>query len=72
MREFNRVKRIQELITKIWNELPDFRYFQLVSMLEQKCANHNDIHFYERPDLFYLEDDKFEKFLIEFKENLTR
>lgn len=70
MREFDRVKRIQKLITEIWEALPDYRYFQLISMLEQKCANHNDIHFHERPDLFYLEDDKFEKFLIEFKQIL--
>jgi len=72
MREFDRIKRIQQLITEIWVLLPDYRYFQLISLLEYKYEKQINctLKFEGRPDLFYVEDDKTEKFLKEFKENL--
>lgn len=70
MRELDRITRIQQLIAEIWKRIPDYRYFQLVSLMEYKFAESLGLETSERPDLFYVEDDKFETFLLGFYDDL--
>lgn len=89
MRNPERIKRILELIQKIWRKYPDLRFMQLQNHLMQEYSARNDRvgeqYLYEKygsntgehfkfvkvfagVDLFYLEDDKFEEFLVEYLE----
>lgn len=46
MRDKNRIKPFMEKLTELWEELPDYRFFQLINLLT------------DGQDLFYQEDDK--------------
>jgi hypothetical protein len=61
MRNSKRIKKILNLIEKIWNKYPDLRLCQLIS---------NSFNFRELNDsnMYYLEDDKLESLLIDFYE----
>ncbi|NRG48126.1 hypothetical protein HRF87_25890 [Bacillus sp. CRN 9] len=78
-RDPKRMKRIMLLLQTIWEANPDMRFFQLIEMLQHKYSKINnnfgkreamekDSKEYENPvsfiDLFYLEDDNFEEFLL--------
>lgn len=81
MRDPKRIKRMLSLIGELWKKKPDMRFFQLINWIEYEFSKQNngfghrrvfekDSHNLEQPfsymDLFYLEDDKFETFLIGF------
>lgn len=78
MRDPKRIERIMELIEVIWVNNPDLRYNQLLNSLQHEYQNGAYIkkaYIDERgwgsvevsyPDLFYVEDDKFEEFLNEY------
>lgn len=63
MREYDRIKRITDMLCEIWQSKPyqDLRFWQLISCLEVEYG-HN-------MDLFYLEDDATEKFLQKVLDN---
>lgn len=55
MRDKNRIKPFLERLEKVWNEVPDWRFGQLV------CNVLNSIP----KDLFYVEDDEMIKYFEE-------
>jgi hypothetical protein len=80
VRDPKRIPRILTLLFKIWEQQPDLRFNQLVQNLQaiysQQNNNFGKRHFYEKDgeisyqnyyiDLFYLEDDQWEKFLRDY------
>jgi hypothetical protein len=56
MRDFDRISRIMALLQELWSTVPDWRFGQLVENLKG---------YLEMNDLYYLEDDIFEKKLEE-------
>jgi hypothetical protein len=80
MRELARIDRIMSLITKIWCKYPDLRFNQLIFHLQTKYEGGKYIQkvptdergwgMIDVPDLFNVEDDKFEKFLSDYYMNL--
>jgi hypothetical protein len=78
MRDPNRIKRILTLLQQIWEQQTDVRFNQLLSNLQSLYSQENnsfgrrevytknfiDLEKTSYLDLFYLEDDKWEKFLI--------
>lgn len=82
MREKDRIERIIYLISEIWKKNQDVRFNQLIRSLQIEYENGKyvktacvdvpgwgteDVSY---PDLFYVEDDKFEVFLINKNNNL--
>jgi len=59
MRDVKRIKRITELLEKIWDHSPDLRFFQMLWALELQGK-----------DMFYREDDDLEEYLKKSLENL--
>lgn len=51
MRDKNRIKPFMEKLTELWEELPDYRFFQLINLLT------------DGQDLFYQEDNKSLKYI---------
>lgn len=78
MREFERIDRIVTLIKKIWENHQDLRFNQLINHLQRKYKDgayiekgYIDIGKHEvmeisYPNLFNVEDDKFEEFLMDY------
>ena len=78
MREFERIDRMITLIKKIWENHQDLRFNQLIDYLQRKYKDgayvkrgYVDTSPYETmeisyPNLFNVEDDKFEEFLIDY------
>lgn len=78
MRDSNRIKRILTLLQQIWEHQTDVRFNQLISNLQSLYSQENssygrrevytknfiDIEKTSYLDFFYLEDDKWEEFLI--------
>lgn len=67
MRDPNRIPRVMQKIQTIWLGTPDLRFWQLMAILKDRYAIDK---FPERKtfevktdDLFYLEDEDFEKVL---------
>jgi len=79
MRDIERINRILELIKEIWLYDPDLRFLQMIGNIESRYSKDNSniglIEYeieekgapfkYSYTDLFYLEDDKLEIYLIE-------
>lgn len=57
MRDINRIDRITEKLNKLWKQSTDLRLCQLISNVAYINGYCDDI--------FYIEDDKFEKILDE-------
>lgn len=57
MRDEKRIDRICNLLKKEWKKVPDWRFFQLVCNIQRYIGN---------SDCFYVEDDDFEKALVEY------
>lgn len=80
MRDPNRIKRILTLLQQIWEQQTDVRFNQLLSNLQSLYSQENnsfgrrevytknfiDIEKTSYLDFFYLEDDKWEEFLISY------
>lgn len=80
MRDPNRIKRILTLLQQIWEQQKDVRFNQLLSNLQSLYSQENnsfgrrevytknfiDIEKTSYLDFFYLEDDKWEEFLISY------
>lgn len=80
----DRIEKISCLIRKIWESNPDMRFFQLLDLLKHEFSLAND-GFGKRQvfeldskghkhttvfiDLFYLEDDDLEEFLLDYIES---
>lgn len=78
MRDPNRIKRILTLLQQIWEQQTDVRFNQLLSNLQSLYSQENnsfgrrevytknfiDLEKTTYLDFFYLEDDKWEEFLI--------
>lgn len=84
MRDVTRIRTIMTLITEIWVVYPDLRFNQLIHHLQTEYDNGAyikkayvvevgwggvDVSY---PDLFNVEDDKFEKFLIEYLHGILK
>lgn len=54
MRDINRIDPTMDEIERIWKELPDFRFFQLIDYIKTVINSRTG----RNNDLFYLEDDK--------------
>jgi hypothetical protein len=74
MRDSERIDEILNLIGRIWKANPDFRFYQLLYIIQAEYSEANGgIGKVESPevdgfkktgyDLFNLEDDKFQKYL---------
>jgi hypothetical protein len=57
VRDPNRIPEFLALMQKCWEKVPDWRFGQLIENIKR---------FSGKPDLFYLEDDDFEKILKEY------
>ena len=57
MRDFERIMRITTKLMNYWASEPDWRFGQLISNVQSWSGIH---------DLFYIEDDDFEKILDSF------
>lgn len=57
MRDINRIDGITELVNKVWKELPDFRFWQLLLYILETPME--DIP----PDPFFWEEDVWKKVL---------
>jgi hypothetical protein len=78
MRDPSRIKRILTLLQKIWEHQTDVRFNQLISNLQSLYSQENnsfgrrevytknfiDLEKTSYLDFFYLEDDKWEEFLV--------
>lgn len=53
MKDPMRISRISNKIMLVWKEYPELRYFQLMNILFSRMPSGTD--------LFYLEDNEFEK-----------
>lgn len=62
MRDFNRIERIMRKIQTAWGATnPDLRFWQFMDVLKSRYAiDHNVLQTF---DMFYVEDDEFEKVL---------
>jgi len=80
MRDPNRITKIQNLITRIWQANPDLRYMQLIYLLQSghshnhanrgKVEARTDDGFAQVGyDLFSLEDDQFLAYLTEVEDS---
>ena len=84
MRNPQRIDELMRLLTEIWKMYPDLRFNQLIDSLQyqyqggaylkkvyQKQANWDSYDLVEvsYPDLFYVEDGDFIKFLKEYLDN---
>lgn len=82
-RHTDRINKILCLIQKIWKSNPEMRFFQLLDLLQHEFSLSNDgigkrqvfeldSKGYKQPivfiDLFYLKDDDFEEFLLDYIE----
>lgn len=80
-RDKNRIHRIVHLLQAIWETNPDMRFFQLIDALKHEYSNDNNKFGLRKAneknskgleipisfiDLFYLEDDIFEEFLLDY------
>lgn len=84
MRDPRRIKRVLSLLQQIWEFQPDVRFNQLISNLQSLYSQQNDNYgrrevfnneFIELErttylDFFFLEDDKWEKFLNSYLSNI--
>jgi uncharacterized protein len=83
-RHSDRIEKISCLIRKIWESNPDMRFFQLLDLLQHEFSLSNDgfgkrqvfeldSKGHKQPtvfiDLFYLEDDDLEEFLLDYIES---
>lgn len=57
MRNPERIKPFLEILEKEWNKVPDWRFGQLIENIKRYIGTN---------DLFYMEDDELEKFIIAF------
>lgn len=82
-RDPKRIDRIMNLINEIWQQHPTMRFFQLLDWLEHEYSKRNDgfgrregyeideksiTQPFATIDLFYLEDQEFEAFLLKIKD----
>lgn len=63
MRDKSRIKRITDLLVKIWDKYPDTRFFQLMYSFNIQ---------FNSGDLFNYEDDKLEEFLVKYLEDMEK
>lgn len=81
MRDPKRIQEILSLLTDIWTHKPDLRFMQLILILQAQYSHRNNdigqvIGLEDRGnqkigyDMFYVEDDGFIKFLLEYKNQL--
>ena len=61
MRDPQRIDKILAMFKALWASYPDMRFCQLVSNITAYIS--------DNPDIFYLEDDKFEDKLKEILQN---
>ncbi len=59
MRDISRISRVLASLERCWLKAPDMRLGQLFENLKT---------FSGKDDLFYIEDDEFEKLILEFYE----
>lgn len=80
MRDSSRIDEILSLIERIWKANPDFRFHQLMYLLQHEYSeSHNQLGKVESKDvdgfkqigydLFNLEDDQFQKYLQKSLDN---
>lgn len=65
VRDITRIERVLNLLRAVWHTNPDMRFWQLVEMLEYRYGVK------QNRDLFFLEDDEFEKILKDFFEEIS-
>ena len=61
-RDPKRIHKITALIHSYWAKYPDLRFFQVISNIEFEY--NQSVGDTKIPDIFFLEDEEFEKFLI--------
>jgi len=78
MREIERIDRILDLIKELWMLDPDLRFLQMMwnlqagysrdnngeGLIEYEVLENGVPYKYQYSDLFHLEDDKLEKYLV--------
>lgn len=57
MRDISRIPRMIERLERLWIGLPDWRFGQLIENIKS---------FSEKEDLYYMEDNEFEKLIQNF------
>ena len=62
MRDVNRIKPILNELERIWLDVPDQRFGQLLQNTLSTIAKENNFK-----DIFFIEDDKWLKWLSDFK-----
>ena len=62
MRDISRIPRMVESLERLWIKFPDWRIGQLIENIKS---------FSEREDLYYMEDDEFEKLIQDFYDTYT-
>ncbi|MCM3718104.1 hypothetical protein [Fictibacillus phosphorivorans] len=84
MREPERIERILNLLNTIWQQQPDWRFNQLISNLQNLYSQQNNGYGRRKAiqktdygeinssylDFFFLEDDKWEEFLVKIIDNM--
>lgn len=63
MRDPKRIDEIMNVLTDIWKDNSDFRFGQLMSNVLGEISQKNSLY-----DIFFPEDDKWLKWLQEYKE----
>lgn len=63
MRDKNRIQKIMTVFQEIWEQVPDWRFGQLISNMMGTL-----IHDHKILDIFFPEDDKWLEWLQEYKE----
>lgn len=61
MRDIKRISDILKEFELLWQEYPDLRFFQLISMIQKRLPG----NFKEDP--FYYEDDELEDFIFRMR-----
>ena len=62
MRDISRIPRMVESLERLWIKFPDWRIGQLIENIKS---------FSEKEDLYYMEDDEFEKLIQDFYDTYT-
>lgn len=57
MRDISRIPRMIERLERLWIRFPDWRFGQLIENIKS---------FSGKEDLYYMEDDEFEKLIQDF------
>jgi len=67
MRDKSRIHRICQELEVIWEQVPDWRFGQLLSNMLGDICYKNEIR-----DIFFPEDDKWERWLKEYPEGFKQ